>query len=378
MKKIKPWLLVGGGCFVAASLFLFEHVRAPAEERTPLTFRPHETSHVRSGGQSGQIDANEKEGNGQALREASHLLKEYLSRSMGTGPAGRDLLDQIRAKSQYRALSPEEVDAMAAIIKGNRVGGGELAKLITLYGDQFVETRNAEIPQNIKAVLLATRDEEVGRAATLTFSRLGPPGEVATALKQAIASGFISAHDYYGEIAHGFLRADARLQAQWLDELTTSAVDSFPREILADYVARGVALDNVNPHVGAKLLGYFRDNETKFSPDPAAFGISDAADYEAWLTASAKLAALTSFMDQKKYVEGILMNDAIDPRKLLSYLRIDRNVDLVVQNISLENRRHIGDRLMAYSFKYPSDFVVDSVQSIYLRLVAEKNSRGLN
>jgi hypothetical protein len=312
-----------------------------------------------------------------AAKKSRVLTEDYLSRYTGSGAAGRDLLDHIR--SLEKPLFKEHITMVENLIKNDRVGGEEMASLIRLYADQLLYTKSQppEISSNIKAVLLRTKDKHVGRAATLTLSQLGPIEDLGTLFKYAKANDFISDDDYYGEIGNNFMRADAATQDAWLEELS-AANNLYSRQVLAfDIASRGMPLEGISPQTALRLLVFFKNNETRFSPTPGVLEVSSSSDYASWLKASARLAAVAFNVDPVKYIEAVLVDKSIDTRKTLSYFIYlsDADTEAFVKTVSPADRRAMANRLIAATFKHPTDATVEDSQRIYARLIADPVSK---
>jgi hypothetical protein len=308
-----------------------------------------------------------------AAEKSRELTEDYLSRYTGSGAAGRDLLDHIR--SMEKPLFREHMTMVENLITKDRVVGEEMASLIRLYADQllYTEGKPPEISGNIKAVLLRTKDRHVGRAATFTLSQLGPVEDLGTLFKYAKANDFISDDDYYGEIGNNFMRADAATQEAWLDELY-AANNLYSRQVLAfDIASRGMPLEGISPPTARRLLTFFKNNETRFSPTPGVLEVSSSSDYASWLKASAKLAAVAFNVDPAKYVEAVLLDKNIDTRKTLSYFIYlsDADTEAFVKTVSLAERRAMANRLIAATFRHPTDATVEESQKVYARLIAD-------
>lgn len=307
--------------------------------------------------------------------EVISLFKDYLVRYAGSGAQGQERIDRIRASGA--PLPSEDVQAIGNLIRSGRVKGQELASLIRLYGDQFVfNSSRREILEDIKLALQQTSDRDVGNAAMLTFSRLGPAEEVRELLTYSRQRDYISGNDYFGEIAHNLLRAESTTQAAWLQELV-EAKNGYAREILADALARDAAVDSISAASAQKLLAYFKESETKFSDNPAEYGLFAAFDYEKWLAASAKLTtAAGNGGGGEQFILQTLLDKDLDPRKALSWFLAEERVDAFVNGTDAESRRALGDRLLIYSNKSSkSKFVFDFVQSLYPRLVNSKGAK---
>lgn len=296
--------------------------------------------------------------------ESTSAIKNYVS-----NPTTRGIRDS------FTILPSEDIDAIRALIKSGRVTGQELASLVRLYGDQYVVHRSRhQILEDIKATLRSATDREVGNAAMLTYSRLGPADEVRSLLKLSKERGFLTDDDYFGEIAHSLFRADPRTQAAWLDELVEGK-NMYARQILADFVSRDAAIDSANASTVRQLLDYFKSSETKFSENPVEYGLFAGLDYEKWLTASARLNAMAYGISSEQFINQTLLDSELDPRKALSWFLAEGKVESFVNNANPEERRALADRLIIFSTRNGTEFVFDSVQSLYPRLALSKGTK---
>lgn len=293
------------------------------------------------------------------------LFDHYIHRLQGKGLAGAMQIDEIRALQQ--PLTKNEINSLINIINIGNIPTDELTSLIRLLADQFIFGADPdEIRPSIRSLLLKTNDKIVGSATVLALSRIGEASDVDFIIKTGKARGFINDEEFNRELAHNFFRVSATTQSEWISILN-SHKNQNARQIISDKLNSMEYLPSSNA-VLIQLLKYLNSAEPIFQESSAGFGLFTAIDYQGWLKARARIISSIDHTDAESVISKTLLDESIDQRKVLAYLLKEENLNSITKKLSKEQRQHMADKLVKYSFENTNDFVVNAVQQVYPKL----------
>lgn len=301
-----------------------------------------------------------------STNKTRELFDHYVHKLQGKGLAGAMQIDEIRSLQQ--PLTQKEINSLINIINTGNIPTDELTSLIRLLVDQFIFGGDPnEIRSSIRSVLLKTNDKVVGSATVLALSRIGEASDVEFIIKTGKARGFIDDDEFNRELAHNFFRVSAATQSEWISILI-SHKNKNARQIISDRLIDTENLPSSNA-VLMQLLKYLNSTEPDFQEPSVGFGLFTAIDYQGWLKARAQVISSIDNIDADSVTSKTLLDESIDQRKVLAYLLKEENLNPIIKKLSKEQRQHMADKLVKYSFENTNDFIVNAVQQIYQKLI---------
>lgn len=135
--------------------------------------------------------------------------------------------------------TPENIGALDKLFKISD-NSEEKIRLARLYNAAYFGTEDTSlrkrISQTISDLLRLEADPAVGRALTLSHSRMLIDEQTQENLEYAYRRNFLSNDDYYGELAHIIPGAMGPVRSEIIKKITSNH-NQYASEIIADFIA---------------------------------------------------------------------------------------------------------------------------------------------
>jgi len=293
---------------------------------------------------------------------ASEIFTQYLKGNMH-GVEGQILLDTVRGKKLERTTF--NYKTISDLLKSN-ISSEEKATLAKLLGDFYsqndVEGLNARILDDLRQ-FSGTNDATLGRAITLTYSRLGFFPDSEQMLASALSLKQISSQEYYGELSHLLPYAPAGHQKIMINSII-SGNQPFSAEILTSLLQDDRTRNRISPDALTAVKSFILQNEPKFPIEQSEFGLMDAVRYGEW---AKSYSMLTGNDGSKQTTPSIVMrltNSQADPRQIIAYLITPEGQEYMTQTAQKDVLSKLLERVNEYASKNPTNSTIQDVAAL--------------
>jgi hypothetical protein len=308
-------------------------------------------------------------------------------RSLGIGVQGENLLAAYEARNSSRddhavreleAIYAAGLPPTKAVIETARrllrsaSSDEERALLAKILGSLYHQTDDVvlrnDMALDLASLVRGADSKDLGRAAALTYSRLGYFEDSVELLTLARTSGFIEDNDYYGDLAHLVPLAPSSEQSKILEKIRV-ANNEFSRDILATNLNRAEFVETLSSDVVSQAKSVLEMNEPAFTGSPSEYGTFDAIRYEKWLNAMRNLNDRGEASSSNDFLARKLLEPGADPRKLLAAFGSEEQTFPIV--------KHFDPDAIALLDRSIADFAQRNPESVMVQEAAFNARRNL-
>lgn len=293
------------------------------------------------------------------MAEANRLFNLYNEKYTNSGSEGRNILDSIDAFGLEK--NAKNVKSIRILLK-SKIRNEEKVALINILSGQYshddVTGLNNEILSELRSMIYSGQGE-LGKAAILSYSRLGYFGDSEQILAFAKKSDFIDSNEYYGDLAHLLPYAPVSAQHSIMNTIKSGG-NGFSAEILSSIINNKEDLKNISVENLNMMKTFLNENEPQFPQATGRFGLIDAVRYADWLQSISNLNSIIDNKDKNHIVIDYLNNEKIDPRKIMAFL-LSSGDELIADSTQLESVKKLQSRIISYSKQYPQNKTMEEV-----------------
>lgn len=235
----------------------------------------------------------------------------------------------------------------------------EKAPLLRILGSLHTYNNSTKLNLSIESDLRSATNsgsQEIARAATLAYSRLGYSSDFDTVMASARSRKLVSEDEYFGEYAQIVPSAPRDVQLGMVKKIAAGR-NSYAVEILADLLSNPAMLAQFYPEARAELQTMLEKLEPSFPLAIGEYGLIDGMRYSTSLQA---IALLSAAKDGTSYVATVLSRleaPETDPRKVIAYFSSSEGKRMMKDLGSRNRLEPLFQRAHQYSESFPQNQV---------------------
>ncbi|MCY7317490.1 MAG: hypothetical protein LH617_01960 [Ramlibacter sp.] len=299
--------------------------------------------------------------------EAAKLKTEHEDKAQKLfdhGEPGRprfSVLEEVRATKALPATSANVAAVLGRLRNVPIMEHSESVQLVRLAGDLHRESKNEKDKAEIRSLLSATATSSanplLGKAAALTYSRLGYFKDSISVLSTARRKGFIPDDDYYGDLVHLLPFVKNANEQQQLRQLVADGNNAFSRLILVSLMQASNTFDQLTPVAARQVADIVTKNPPLFTNPPDTLSLTEVMSYNDWAITHVRLTAKFTKEPEAVVMARLVQVDKPDPRSLVALMRWEPTAGMVREGLDAGSLAKMDKALENYAAGSKNDWI---------------------
>jgi len=299
--------------------------------------------------------------------EAARAKAEHVDKTQKLfdhGAAGRakfSVLEEVRAMQGLPATKANVAAVLGRLRTTPVMNHSESVQLVRLAGDLHAQSTDEKDKAEIRALLSATATSSanplLGKAAALTYSRLGYFPDSISVLSTARRKGFITDNNYYGDLVHLLPFVKNGNEQQQLLQLVADGNNAFARVVLVNLMQSPQASDRLTPVAARQVADLVTRNPPPFNSPPDTLSLVEAMNYNEWVVANVQLTAKFTKEPEHVVLARLVKVDGADPRSLVALMRFEPTAGMVREALDQGTLAKMDSALASYAAGSKNDWV---------------------